>query len=119
MSPFNAWVFLKGLETLSLRMQAHSEKAQVLAEWPVTAVMDNGQTLSGWIDLLLETEDGWVVIDHKSFPGGRGDWADKAVGYSGQLDAYRRAVETATGRPVVSQWIHFSVGGGLVEVKLA
>ncbi len=33
MSPFNAWVFLKGLETLSLRMRAHSRNAQVLAEW--------------------------------------------------------------------------------------
>ncbi|MGD8908140.1 MAG: O-succinylhomoserine sulfhydrylase [Chromatiales bacterium] len=33
MSPFNAWVFLKGLETLELRMQAHSRNAQQLAEW--------------------------------------------------------------------------------------
>ncbi len=33
MSPFNAWVFLKGLETLELRMQAHSRNAQRLAEW--------------------------------------------------------------------------------------
>ncbi|MBK1649607.1 O-succinylhomoserine sulfhydrylase [Rhabdochromatium marinum] len=33
MSPFNAWVFLKGLETLSLRMRAHSEAAQQLADW--------------------------------------------------------------------------------------
>ncbi|TPD53392.1 MAG: O-succinylhomoserine sulfhydrylase [Thalassolituus maritimus] len=33
MSPFNAWVFLKGLETLSLRMRAHSDNALVLAEW--------------------------------------------------------------------------------------
>ncbi len=33
MSPFNAWVFLKGLETLSLRMQAHSRNAQQVAEW--------------------------------------------------------------------------------------
>jgi O-succinylhomoserine sulfhydrylase len=33
MSPFNAWVFLKGLETLQLRMKAHSENAQNLAEW--------------------------------------------------------------------------------------
>ena len=33
MSPFNAWVFLKGLETLSLRMKAHFESAQKLAEW--------------------------------------------------------------------------------------
>ncbi|WP_297187234.1 O-succinylhomoserine sulfhydrylase [uncultured Porticoccus sp.] len=33
MSPFNAWVFLKGLETLRLRMDAHSANAQQLAEW--------------------------------------------------------------------------------------
>ncbi len=33
MSPFNAWVFLKGLETLSLRMQAHSRQALQLAQW--------------------------------------------------------------------------------------
>ncbi|OBS10296.1 O-succinylhomoserine sulfhydrylase [Acidihalobacter prosperus] len=33
MSPFNAWIFLKGLETLGLRMQAHSAHAQKLAEW--------------------------------------------------------------------------------------
>ncbi len=33
MSPFNAWVFLKGLETLRLRMEAHSTNAQRLAEW--------------------------------------------------------------------------------------
>jgi len=33
MSPFNAWVFLKGLETLSLRMKAHSENALAIAQW--------------------------------------------------------------------------------------
>ncbi|UZR30593.1 O-succinylhomoserine sulfhydrylase [Methylococcus mesophilus] len=33
MSPFNAWVFLKGLETLSLRMKAHCENALGLARW--------------------------------------------------------------------------------------
>ncbi|MEL7558610.1 O-succinylhomoserine sulfhydrylase [Stutzerimonas chloritidismutans] len=33
LSPFNAWVFLKGLETLRLRMQAHCASARALAEW--------------------------------------------------------------------------------------
>ncbi|MGH8581494.1 MAG: O-succinylhomoserine sulfhydrylase [Gammaproteobacteria bacterium] len=32
MSPFNAWVFLKGLETLSLRMAAHSRNALTVAQ---------------------------------------------------------------------------------------
>jgi O-succinylhomoserine sulfhydrylase len=33
LSPFNAWVVLKGLETLSIRMQAHCERALQLAQW--------------------------------------------------------------------------------------
>ena len=33
MSPFNAWVFLHGLETLALRMKAHSHNADLLAQW--------------------------------------------------------------------------------------
>ena len=33
MSPFNAWVFLKGLETLHLRMRAHCDNALALAQW--------------------------------------------------------------------------------------
>ena len=33
MSPFNAWVFIKGLETLKLRMKAHCENALALALW--------------------------------------------------------------------------------------
>ena len=33
MSPFNAWVFLKGLETLDLRMRAISRSADLLARW--------------------------------------------------------------------------------------
>lgn len=33
LSPFNAWVFLKGLETLRIRMQAHSAAALELALW--------------------------------------------------------------------------------------
>ncbi|HEU4708894.1 MAG TPA: O-succinylhomoserine sulfhydrylase [Methylophilaceae bacterium] len=33
MSPFNAWVFLKGLETLFVRMEAHARNALELAQW--------------------------------------------------------------------------------------
>ncbi|TAN51514.1 MAG: O-succinylhomoserine sulfhydrylase [Methylococcaceae bacterium] len=33
LSPFNAWVFLKGLETLNVRMKAHCENALGLAQW--------------------------------------------------------------------------------------
>ncbi len=33
MSPFSAWVFLKGLDTLRIRMEAHSASALQLAHW--------------------------------------------------------------------------------------
>lgn len=33
MSAFNAWVFLKGMETLKLRMEAHSANALAVAQW--------------------------------------------------------------------------------------
>ncbi len=33
LAPFNAWVVLKGLETLGIRMKAQSEQTMALAEW--------------------------------------------------------------------------------------
>jgi len=36
MSPFNAWLFLKGMETLAIRMKAQSEQALSLAQWLLT-----------------------------------------------------------------------------------
>ncbi|MGH8419158.1 MAG: O-succinylhomoserine sulfhydrylase [Pseudomonas sp.] len=33
LSPFNAWLFLKGLETLNIRMRAHCQNALELAQW--------------------------------------------------------------------------------------
>ncbi|MDR9499594.1 MAG: O-succinylhomoserine sulfhydrylase, partial [Hydrogenovibrio sp.] len=84
MSPFNAWVFLKGLETLALRMKAHSEQAQALADWlvaqpavkqvyfpglashPQRALIARQQSGPGGL-LAFEVEGGreaaWTVID--------------------------------------------------------
>jgi len=33
LSPFNAWSLLKSLETLSIRMRAHSQRARAIVEW--------------------------------------------------------------------------------------
>jgi hypothetical protein len=80
--------------------------------------MENGQRLKGWVDLLVDVGDGWILVDHKSFPGGREECSARALEHSGQLWAYRQAVEQASGRPVLGQWIHFCVSGLLVEVFL-
>jgi len=88
----------------------------VRREWPLR-VRRGGTTIIGVADLVLETDDGWVVVDHKSFKGGRAQWPAKAVEYWAQLEAYADALRRATGRPVVGCWIHFVVGGGLVRVE--
>ena len=86
----------------------------ILVETPFLSLNSHGQRTSGYIDLLLETSQGAVIIDHKSFLGKRADWPAKALSYSGQLAAYRDA---RRGPPIESTWIHFAAGGGLVQVE--
>jgi len=50
MSPFNAWVFTKGLETLKLRMQAHCQNANQVAEFLVNHPNVNTVHFSGLSD---------------------------------------------------------------------
>lgn len=85
-------------------------------ECPITHVLDTGQVAHGFIDLLLETKDGWVIVDHKATPRPRNEWKDIAEGYSGQLGMYKAAVEGVSGRPVVGTWIHMPVGGGVISI---
>jgi ATP-dependent exoDNAse (exonuclease V) beta subunit len=88
---------------------------QILVEVPFSFRNPAGQLVSGFIDLLLETADGWVVIDYKSFLGQKLDWEAKALGYSGQLDCYRQAL-AAMKMKTESLWIYFALGGGLARL---
>ncbi len=88
------------------------------AEIPIEVVLNNGQVMQGRIDLLLETSDGWVLLDHKSNPNGPDKWAEIAKDYSGQLGAYSSAVEKATGKPVLERWLFFPVSGGAVRIEM-
>jgi len=61
MSAFNAWVFLKGLETLNIRMTAHSASALELATWleaqpNVTRVLYPGLPSHPQYDLALKQQ---------------------------------------------------------------
>lgn len=88
-----------------------------LVEHPVTHVLDNGQVAEGAIDLLLRTDHGWVLVDHKSSPRPRDEWAEVAYGYSGQMQCYKSAIEAVYGLPVIATWIHFAVGGALIPLE--
>ncbi|QQE80464.1 exodeoxyribonuclease V subunit beta [Alicyclobacillus sp. SO9] len=86
-------------------------------EWPIH-LRRGLQTASGWIDLLIETQKGWVIVDHKSFPGKISAWVAKAESYLPQLRVYRDAVVKATGKPVIGAWIHMPVVGAMVGFKM-
>lgn len=83
-------------------------------EWPISLRLDNGQQVNGWIDLLLETEDGSVIVDHKSFPGR--DPATRIGRYAPQLRMYAQAMEAAEAGPVVAGLIHLPVLGKVFQV---
>ncbi|PWC35929.1 UvrD-helicase domain-containing protein [Azospirillum sp. TSO35-2] len=74
------------------------------------------QRVTGRIDLLLETADGVVIVDHKSFPGPHDQWTARALEHAPQLALYRHLVEAATERPVTGTVIHMPVVGTLLEV---
>lgn len=76
MSPFNAWVFTKGLEILSLRMKAHCENAQKVAEFlaaqpQVKKVFYPGLTTHPQHDLAKAQQSGFGAIVSFEVEGGR------------------------------------------------
>lgn len=88
--------------------------AKVLCEWPITLSNAENQLMNGWIDMLLELPDGYVIIDHKSYPGA--DAEEHAKQYASQLTIYKEAIEKATGKDVVATLVHMPVVGKVFEV---
>ncbi len=80
MSPFNAWVFSRGLETLEIRMRAHSEQARALAEWlqqqqAVRSVFYPGLTQHPGHLLAAQQQSGFGgVVSFEVFGGREAAW---------------------------------------------
>jgi ATP-dependent helicase/nuclease subunit A len=72
--------------------------------------------MQGWIDMLLELPDGYVIIDHKSYPGS--DSEEHAKQYAPQLAVYRSAIEKTTGK-VIATLIHMPVIGKVFGLSKA
>ena len=78
-------------------------------EVPVTG--RRGQRrISGRIDLLVRSADGFCLVDHKAFPTGRNAWADKVAAVAPQLELYAEVCRAA-GESVVGRCIHLPVAG--------
>ncbi len=76
----------------------------------------SGTVMRGSVDLVLETESGLVVIDHKTFSGVLDQAPAAAARYAGQLAAYKAALQAAQAKPVTETFIHFVTLGVVVPV---
>jgi len=84
-SPFNAFLFIQGLETLSLRMDRHCQNAQAVAEW-----LEQRDEVE-WVAYPGLKSSPWYDRAQKSLPRGKG--AILAFGIKGGLEAGRAFVD--------------------------
>jgi ATP-dependent exoDNAse (exonuclease V) beta subunit len=89
--------------------------AKIYTEVPMSFELPTGQVSEGFIDMLVETKDGYVIIDHKMV---RSFEEEKLkVAYGAQLQCYRNAVEKATGKKVLQTFLHLPNQGICMELK--
>jgi ATP-dependent exoDNAse (exonuclease V) beta subunit len=86
-------------------------------EWPLARRAASGTVLRGAADLVLETADVLVIVDHKTFPGSAEAAMEKARGFAGQVWSYADALREATGKAVRGCFVHLPIGGTIVRVE--
>lgn len=100
---------------LSSLIEERWPRAIVHTEVPMSVVLPSGQVSEGFVDMLLETEKGYVIIDHKML---RSLDEEKArADYGIQLQCYKMAVEAATGKKVLQTFLHLPNQGVCLELK--
>ncbi len=132
MSTFNAWVFLKGLETLKLRMQAHSAAAQELAEWleqlpEVKRVFYPGLESHPQHDLAITQQSGFGGLLSFELNGGKAEgWrlidATKLLSITANLGDTKTTIThpatTTHGRLTPEQCSEAGISDGLIRIAV-
>jgi ATP-dependent exoDNAse (exonuclease V) beta subunit len=111
--------FLDASDALAAFVASRWPSATWHRELPVRRRLAGGSVLSGTADLVLETAEGLVVVDHKSYPGSTAEALARAATHAGQLAAYAETVAEAWGKTVLGAFIHLPVGGIVVTVSNA
>lgn len=88
----------------------------VHVEVPIEAEGPNGTRIRGRIDLLIEANEGWVLLDHKSNPGGASRDEDLVAEHGPQMESYSHALLAATGKPVSQRWLYLPVAARAVRL---
>lgn len=106
----------KSVQAFHTSIVSRFKPKQILVEVPFAYWNPEGQRIAGNMDLVLITDDGVVLIDHKAYLGK--NFADHAVTYSGQIAAYGDALKSQ-GFRMSSAWINFYTQGKMVRLAFA
>jgi len=132
MSPFNAWTFLKGLETLKVRMAAHCDNAQQLAEWldkqdAVSKVYFPGLASHPQFDIAQSQQSGPGAVLSFELKGGKDDaWklvdATEMVSITANLGDTKTTIThpatTTHGRLSDEQRAEAGISDGLIRIAV-
>jgi ATP-dependent exoDNAse (exonuclease V) beta subunit len=91
--------------------------ATAFRECPVTG-FKGLQRMRGSVDLLLRTSEGYIVIDHKTYPGRMDTWETKCLSYAPQLYVYKQMVEDSGAGVVIGCYIHLPLLGQLLKIDV-
>ncbi len=111
---------LEASDSLRAFLDARFAGASWFREWPVRAriAAKPPRLLVGEVDLFLELADGFVVVDHKSFPGDERERDERLSAWASQLGWYAQVLAKATGKPLRAAFIHLPIRGEMAEVAL-
>lgn len=99
-----------GTDAIDLACQ-HSHHRELFVAAPV-----GERVIEGYVDLLIDTPDGLVVVDYKTDKiGGPADLEAKLASYELQAATYAVALESVTRRPVIDCRFVFLSGGQAIE----
>lgn len=90
--------------------------SRLITEQSVRHRTPEHQTMQGWIDLLVETPAGLILVDHKSYPGDDPKAHIRSENL-GQMKLYEQSIEAATGKPVLATLIHLPALGKIYSVE--
>ncbi|MBX9693469.1 MAG: UvrD-helicase domain-containing protein [Cyanobacteria bacterium] len=107
------------LVSISNRLQkaldSRFPKARLICECPVYG-FKGIQRVRGSVDMLLYTDEGFVVIDHKTYFGRLESCDAKVLSYAPQLFTYKELIEAATSSPVIACYVHLPLVGQLFRI---
>ena len=106
---FSSKLYQEGFANAKVRREFKFSVVVPAQEYYPVAQTAPGETvlLQGVIDCLLETEEGFTVLDFKTDWVRKQDAPARAEKYREQLEAYAKAVEVVFGKPVTGRVVYF------------